>query len=89
MRLHEFHALRVWYRQHGLHHVERNVWDAVLTLWLMGWVGAPTAFLVDAGWAEAACLSVLFLPGIYVTVRRQLHRSGWLRCDWITALRRD
>jgi hypothetical protein len=86
MRLQEFHALKVWHRQHGRHPVEKNVWDAVLTIWLLGWVGAPSAFLLHAGWAEAACLSVLFLPGLYVTLRRSLHRAHLVRCDWISAL---
>jgi hypothetical protein len=86
MRLHEFHSLKTWHQKHGRHPVEKNVWEAVLTLWLIGWVGAPTAFLVNAGWAEAACLSVLFLPGIYVALRRRLHRAHLLRCDWISAL---
>jgi len=86
MRLQEFHALKVWHRQHARHPVEKNVWDAVLTIWLLGWVGAPTAFLLHAGWAEAACLGVLFLPGLYVALRRRLHRSHRLRCDWISAL---
>jgi len=86
MRLQEFHSLKVWHQKHGRYPVEKNVWDAVLTLWVMGWVGAPTAFLVHAGWVEAACLSVLFLPGLYVALRRALHRSHVLRCDWISAL---
>jgi hypothetical protein len=86
MRLQQFHALKVWHRQHGLHPVEKNVWDAVLTVWLLGWVGAPTAFLLNAGWAEAACFGVLFLPGLYVALRRRLHRRHRLRCDWISAL---
>ncbi|MEP7298891.1 MAG: hypothetical protein ABI702_22115 [Burkholderiales bacterium] len=86
MRLNDFHALKTWHRQHGRHPVEKNVWDAVLTIWLTGWVGAPTAFMLHSGWAEAACLSVLFLPGIYVTLRRWLHHHRWLRCEWISAL---
>ena len=86
MTLQQFHSLKDWHHGHGRHPVEKNIWDTVLTLWLMGWVGAPTAFLLHAGWAEAACLSVMFLPGLYVTLRRRLHRAGWLRCDWISAL---
>jgi len=89
MRLQQFHALKVWHRQHGRHPVERNTWDTVLTVWLMGWVGAPTAFMIDSGWAETACLSVLFLPSAYVALRRWLHRSGTVRCDWIGALRNN
>jgi hypothetical protein len=88
MRLQEFHALKVWHGQHGRHPVEKIVWDAVLTVWLIGWVGSPTAFMLHLGWAEAGCLSVLFLPGLYVTLRRALHRAHLLRCDWIVALDR-
>jgi len=44
---------------------------------------------LDSGWAEGACLSVLFLPSIYVTLRRWLHRAKLVRCDWIGALRAD
>ena len=86
MRLHEFHSLKVWHQQHGRHPVEKNVWDGVLTVWLLGWVGAPTAFMLNEGWAEAACLGVLFLPSLYVGLRRRLHRRGLLRCEWISAL---
>ncbi|MEP6876822.1 MAG: hypothetical protein ABI887_20875 [Burkholderiales bacterium] len=87
MRLQQFHALKEWHHQHGRHPVEKNTWDAVLTVWLIGWVGAPTAFLLNAGWAELACVSLLFLPSAYVTLRRRLHQRGRLRCDWIGALR--
>ena len=86
MTLQQFHSLKDWHHGHGRHPVEKNIWDTVLTVWLMGWVGAPTAFLLHAGWAEAACLSVMFLPGLYVALRRRLHRARWLRCDWISAL---
>jgi hypothetical protein len=89
MRLQQFHALKVWHRQHGRHPVEKNVWDGVLIMWLAGWVGVPTAFMIDSGWAEGACLSVLFLPNLYVALRRRLHRAKLVRCDWIGALRSD
>jgi len=42
---------------------------------------------VHSNWAEGACLSVLFLPRLYVAVRRRLHNKRRLRCDWIVALR--
>ena len=86
MTLQQFHSLKVWHCRHGRHPVEKNVWDTVLTIWLMGWVGAPTAFLMHSAWAVAACLSVLFLPGLYVAARRWMHRSHLVRCDWISAL---
>ncbi|MDP3822712.1 MAG: hypothetical protein Q8R33_14675 [Burkholderiales bacterium] len=50
-------------------------------------MGLPVALLIDAPWAAAAGLALLFLPGRYVALRTRLHRSGRLRCDWITALR--
>ena len=88
MKLQQFQELRVWHLRQGHRHpIEKNLWDAVLTVWLLGWVGAPTAFLLHAGWAEVACLSVLFLPGGYVGMRRWLHNKHRLRCDWIVALR--
>ena len=87
MTLQQFHELKVWHQRQGRRHpVEKSLWDVVLTIWLLGWVGAPSAFLLHAGWAEAACLSVLFLPGLYVTLRRSLHRAHLVRCDWISAL---
>jgi hypothetical protein len=88
MTLQQYHSLKVWHRRHWRDHpVEKNVWDTILTLWMSGWIGAPAALLIDAPWAEAACMAVLFLPGLYVALRIRLHRRGRLRCDWITALR--
>lgn len=88
MTLHQYHELEVWHARQGHRHpVERALWETVLTLWLMGWVGGPAAFLLDRTWAEFACLSALFLPGLYVALRRELHRTRRLRCDWMVALR--
>jgi hypothetical protein len=86
MTLNQFHALKVWHTHHA-RPLERSVWDAVLCLWLAGWVGLPSAFILHLLWAQLACIAVTFLPRLYVAWRRRLHRSGRLRCDWITALR--
>ena len=88
MTLHQYHELKVWHARQGRRHpVEKAIWDTVLTLWLMGWVGGPAAYVLDRPWAEAACLAAVFLPGLYVAVRRRLHRTHRLRCDWMNALR--
>ena len=88
MTLQQYHSLKVWHRRHWRDHpVEKNTWDTILTLWMSGWVGLPAALLVEAPWAEAASLAMLFLPVFYVALRIRLHRSGRLRCDWLTALR--
>jgi hypothetical protein len=87
MTLHQFEELKIWHLRQGRQHpIEKDMWDAVLTVWLLGCVGTPAAFLLHSGWAEVACLSVLFLPGMYVTLRRRLHNKRLLRCDWIVAL---
>jgi hypothetical protein len=89
MKLAQFEALRAWHLRHWREQpLEKHAWDMVLTLWLAGWVGFPSALLIDAGWAEVTCIALVFLPGAYVALRRRLHRSGVLRCDWTAALRR-
>jgi hypothetical protein len=88
MTLLQFHALKVWHARHGERQpFEKHVWDLVLTAWLSGWVGAPTALLLHVGWALLGCIGVMFLPGGYVRLRRWLHRRRLVRCDWIVALR--
>ena len=89
MTLDQFESLKLWHQRHRREQpLEKHVWDMVLTFWLAGCVGMPSAFLVHAGWAEVACVLLLFLPGSYVAVRRLLHRLGLVRCDWAAALRR-
>lgn len=87
MTLEQHHELRLWHLRHAHRHpVEKNLWDAVLTLWLVGWVGGPAALVLGWSWAEPACLAMIFLPGFYVALRRRWHRCGRLRCDWVTVL---
>jgi hypothetical protein len=88
MTLSQFHALKLWHTHHSREHpMEKNTWDAVLTLWMIGWVGGLVSLVLGVPWAELLCLGLLFLPGSYVAWRTRLHKAGRLRCDWITALR--
>ena len=88
MNLRQFEDLKHWHQRHLREQpFEKHVWDLVLTFWLAGWVVAPAAFLIHAGWALVVCGALLFLPGFYVAARRWLHARGVLRCDWIRALR--
>jgi hypothetical protein len=88
MTLNQYHALKVWHTHHSHERpLEKNTWDMVVTLWVSGWVGGAVALVLGAPMAEIACVALLFLPGVYVALRRRLHRAGRLRCDWITALR--
>jgi len=89
MKLAELHDLKEWHQRHWRRQpLEKHVWDIVLTFWLAGWVGFPSAWLVHAGWAELTCFALLFLPNGYVALRRGLHRAHIVRCDWSTLLRR-
>lgn len=88
MNLDQLQDLKQWHERHVREQpFEKHVWDMVLTLWLAGWVGAPAAFAIHAGWALVLCGGLVFLPSLYVALRRRLHAGGALRCDWIRALR--
>ena len=87
MTLDQLHDIKLWHQRHLRERpVEKHVWDAVLTLWLIGCVGAPVAFLIHHGWAAIAAVALAFLPSAYVGLRKTLHRAHILRCDWISAL---
>ena len=88
MTLDQFQELKIWHQRHVREQpLEKHAWDIVVTLWMMGWVGGPTAFLIHVRWAVLVCMALLFLPNAYVDLRRRLHRLRLLRCDWIIALR--
>jgi hypothetical protein len=87
MTLDHLHQLRLWHMRHaGRAPLEGRAWTAVLTAWLIGWVGAPEALLLGSDAAALGLLALVFLPGLYVALRRRLHRRGRLRCDWIAAI---
>ena len=88
MTLGQFQQLRDWHLRHWHEQpIEKQVWDAVLTLWMIGWAGAPAALLVQRPSLALACAALFFLPEVYVALRRRLHRRAWLRCDWLATLR--
>ena len=68
------------------HPLERRMWEAVLTLWMMGWVGWLPAFEAEAYWAFPLCLLGMLSPQLYVGWRRKAHASQRLRCDWLGLL---
>lgn len=89
MTLDQLHAVKQWHVSHRpLRPVEYHVWDAVLTLWVVGWMGLPASLILRLPLAIGACVLLFFVPGGYVALRRWLHRSARLRCDWLTSLRR-
>ena len=84
MTLDDLHRIKQWHVAHRMDHpVEYHLWDAMLTLWLMGWVGWLPAIAFDAVlWAGPLCAAAMFAPTLYVTWRMKAHRARRLRCDW-------
>lgn len=67
--------------------LEYHVFDAVLTLWMLGWIGWLPALLLDlALWCWPLCLLAVHAPALYVRWRRRLQAAGRLRCDWLALL---
>lgn len=87
MTLDQFHDLKTWHTRHD-RPLEGHVWNGVLTLWLVGWVGTPTAWVLGAKAVAVGGPLLLLVPGVYVGARRWLHRHHCLRCDWLGALGR-
>lgn len=77
-RLKNWHAA-----QQGGRPVEKAAWDAVLMMWLMGWIGWLPAFVFEVPWACPLCLLGMFAPRLYVDWRLRSHETHRLRCDWL------
>jgi hypothetical protein len=77
-------AMKAWTVAHRAGRpIEYHACDAVLTLWLMGWMGAPAFIMLDEPWAVVACVGLFFAPSVYLRLRRSLHLKQRLRCDWL------
>ena len=87
MALLQLHMLKRWHVAHKREHpVEYHAYDAVLTAWMMGWIGTPAALLLSDPWMLAASGLACMAPGFYVVLRERMHRAGKLRCDWLDAI---
>jgi len=83
----QLQRLKDWRMAHrATQPVECQVWEAVLTLWLMGWVGWLPAYTFDAVWAYPLCLLGTLAPRLYVYARARAHETRRLRCDWLDLL---
>jgi hypothetical protein len=87
MTLNQLRDLKRWHVSHRRDHpLEYQVFDVVLTLWLLGWVGAVPALLLQQAALLPLCLLGSLAPEVYRWLRVRLHRSARLRCDWLGAL---
>ena len=84
MTLDELQRIKQWHVRHNRDHpVESQLWDVMLTLWLVGRVGWIPAFAFDALWAAPLCVVAMSAPTLYATWRLKAHRARRLRCDWV------
>jgi hypothetical protein len=87
LSLSDLQRIKQWHVAHKSDHpLEYQLWDAVLTLWVMGWVGWLPAFALDALWTIPLCLAAMQAPCLYVSWRAHAHRTRRLRCDWLGGL---
>ena len=80
----ELQRIKKWHVAHRAEHpVEYQLWEAVLTLWVMGWVGWLPAFAFDAWWALPLCAVAMAAPGLYIGWRAKAHALQRVRCEWL------
>ena len=84
MTLNELQRIKKWHVAHRADHpVEYHLWDAILTLWVMGWVGFLPAYAFEQFWSIPLCALAVAAPSLYVAWRMKAHRKQKLRCDWL------
>jgi hypothetical protein len=89
MTLQQLQAIKLWHVAHKPERpIEYHAWDSVLTAWVLGWMGEPAALLLWWPSLALSCLLLFMAPSLYVALRRRLHQSGRLRCDWLSSLGR-
>lgn len=87
LTLDELQRIKQWHMAHRADHpLEYQLWDALLTLWAMGWAGWLAAFALEAPWAYPLCALAICSPRLYVGWRARAHAARRLRCDWLDRL---
>ncbi len=83
MTLAQLSALKAWHvANRHRSPIEYHAWDAMLTCWILGWMGIPAALALWQPYGVLVCVAMFFVPGRYVAWRASLHRAGRLRCEW-------
>ncbi len=85
--LSKLQRVKKWHVLHKADHpLEYQLLDAVLTIWIMGWVGLLPVFVLDAEWCLPFSLLAMTLPNLYIGWRIAAHNAQRLRCDWVNQL---
>lgn len=83
MTLAQLSALKAWHvANRHRSPLEYHTWDAMLTCWILGWMGIPAALVLWQPYGVIVCVALFFVPDRYVAWRLALHRRGRLRCEW-------
>jgi hypothetical protein len=82
-RLRHWRALQ---RARRSHRLECAVWEAVLTLWMLGWTAWLPALALQLQTLLPLCMVAIFLPQLYAYGRARAHALGQLRCDWLEVI---
>ena len=87
MHLDELKEIKRWQLAHrDSHPVEYRLWDAMLMVWLMGWIGWLPAMVLGTPWVFPACVLAIAMPDLYAGWRARAHHSSRLRCDWLRVI---
>lgn len=82
--LNDLQRIREWQVAHRAEHpLEYHVWDCVLVLGIMGYVGWLPAMALDLPEVYPLCLAAMLVPDLYAALRASAHRLQRLRCDWL------
>ena len=80
----EIQRIKRWHVAHRADHpLEYHLWDAVLSIWVIGHVGWLPALVLDAWWAIPLLLAAFMAPHLYILFRSRADRTKRLRCDWL------
>jgi hypothetical protein len=83
MSINELERIKRWHVAHRAQQpLEYHTWDAMLTLWVMGWVGLCPVLLYNP-WLLPLCAVGIGAPDMYVHLRQRAHQRCSLRCDWV------
>ncbi len=82
----QLQSIKRWQVAHRREHpLEFQAFDAVLTLWVMGWVGMLPSVVLLPWVLLPLCALAVYAPALYVAWRARLHAQARLRCDWLAA----